>query len=100
MKIIEAYHCDYCKKYSKSKGAMTRHEKNCYHNPITKACASCGNYKQDKVRCEVADELGIDSYHYRPSCTKGKSLFNLDSNNPQGYKVTLKNNCELWEEEQ
>lgn len=79
---------------------MTKHEKNCYHNPITKACASCANFKQEKFKCEVTDVFEIDSFHYRPSCVKGESLFTIDTDNPQGYKVTLKNNCELWEEEE
>lgn len=96
MRIIEAYHCDYCKKYSKSKGAMTRHEKNCYHNPITKACASCDNYKQEKFRCEVVDELGVDSYYYRPVCDSGISLSHNNPNYSCGYRVELRNNCDSW----
>lgn len=97
MREIKAYACDFCKKFTKTKQSMKKHEALCFHNPIAKACASCEHYIQEEHKVEIN---GIPAYQSRPSCTKGKSLFNLDSNNPQGYKVTLKNNCELWKERQ
>ena len=97
MREIKAYACDFCKKFTKTKQAMKNHEALCYHNPTAKACASCEHYMQEEYEVEIN---GATAYQARPACRRGKSLYKLDSNNPQGYKVTLRNNCELWEERQ
>lgn len=96
MRTIEAYHCDYCKKYSKSKRAITRHEKECYHNPITKACATCVNFGQtDHKRF---DELFGEVTSIRPVCDKGINISPDNSNYEMGYQVKLRNHCPKWEQ--
>ena len=35
-KKITAWQCEYCKRYRKTKGSITRHEKICFHNPDRK----------------------------------------------------------------
>lgn len=95
MREIKAYACDFCKKFTKTKQSMKMHEALCYHNPVTKACASCVHYMQESHNIK-----GTMLYQSRPFCGKGESLFEIKTNNPQGYKVTLKNNCEIWEESQ
>lgn len=41
MEEITAYKCDHCGKVYQNKGSCAKHEKRCFFNPITKACASC-----------------------------------------------------------
>lgn len=88
MKIIEAYHCDYCKKYSKSKSVMTRHEKTCFHNPVMRACATCENLEQ----VEFTREMPFVSS--RPMCRAGVEISQLNSNSVFGYEVKLQSECE------
>lgn len=100
MKVIEAYHCDYCKKYSKSKGVITRHEKECYHNPITQACATCENmYQEPYTRPHILPNgTEIACGLSRPICTKG--IIISDLNRPEsisGHRISLKNNCAFWD---
>jgi hypothetical protein len=39
---IKAYKCEFCnKKIYQAKSSAVRHEKQCYANPIMKACRSC-----------------------------------------------------------
>ena len=92
MKEIVAYHCDFCKKYSKSKSVLKRHENNCYHNPITKACASCGNfYQEDKTKpCK----FGI-AHFMVPACKLGINIATLED---ERVKLNLKHNCDNWKE--
>lgn len=85
---IKAYNCDYCKKYSKSKGAMTKHERVCYHNPATRSCATCKNMYQEGHMVDEILQISRDL----PCCTKGIELTDY-------FHVTLKNHCPLWEQE-
>lgn len=41
MKAITVFECDYCKKLYRSKSGILKHEKRCFHNPVTKSCISC-----------------------------------------------------------
>lgn len=101
MKVIEAYHCDYCKKYSKSKGVMTRHEKECYHNPVTRACATCKHmyqapYKKPHI---LPDGTEIACGMARPMCAVGVGIsFITAPDDIRGHRIDLKNNCPLWEQ--
>ena len=97
MREIKAYACDFCKRFTRTKQAMKNHEPVCFRNPTAKACATCEHYMQEEYEVEING--GIE-HECRPACRRDKSLFRIDSNHPQGYKVKLKNNCELWEEEQ
>ena len=42
---VVAWSCQYgCKRrVTTSKEAMYKHEETCFHNPVNKACATCGN---------------------------------------------------------
>lgn len=88
MKEITAYACDFCKKYSKSKSTIKSHERICFHNPLTKSCATCIYYAQEE---HETNETGV--YQSRPICIKGERLF-IETDK---LKVTLKNNCKLWQ---
>ena len=98
MREIKAYHCDYCKKYSKSKGAMTRHEKECYHNPVTKACATCKFLEQ--VEETTTDEVFGTTKIVRPICQKGIRVSVVNNEYARGYDVRLNHHCELWQEKE
>jgi len=41
MKQIKAFKCEYCKKVLLSRNGMSRHEKQCYYNPISHSCITC-----------------------------------------------------------
>lgn len=43
MKQISVFECDFCRKLYRSRSAITRHEKRCFKNPITKSCITCAH---------------------------------------------------------
>lgn len=96
MHKIEVYHCDYCKKYGKSKSNIKSHEKVCYHNPATKACAICANliqkeYKVDKKSLNI--DIPGDVYGCIPACVCGKNISQIKD----GKRVlNLQHNCSCW----
>lgn len=100
---IEAYHCDYCKKYSKSKGVITSHEKKCFYRPETKSCATCRNYhiKEHRYSQPNVDGVIVGYITEIPVCVKGIKFF--DSEPEQGkpffQKSTLKTGCGQWEQQ-
>lgn len=100
MKEINAYQCDYCKKYSKSKSVIKKHESKCFYNPITRACATCGNYYQDHFKIQKTNapfDYGGDVYGLRPICKAGKRISDLKDGN---VTVDLCNSCECWIEKE
>lgn len=80
MKKINAYQCDFCRKYLKTKGAMKNHESYCFANPEKKACRSCiykewGNFLEPEEslhRCEKGIDL---SNGLKMNCGLHKSKF-------------------------
>lgn len=98
MHEIKAYQCDYCKKYGKSKSNIKRHEGECFHNPITKACATCANLTQEVYKVNKRNVFGDfqgDVYDSIPKCTSGKNISRITDN---GKEVTLQHHCEYWAE--
>lgn len=96
MKTIEAYQCDYCKKYSKSKSVMKKHESKCFHNPKKKTCATCGNHYQElyKVENQISPfnhDGGV--FSYKSICKAGINIYELKDG-----KITIRlcDNCEYW----
>lgn len=87
MKEIKAYQCGYCSKYLKTKGSIANHEKRCFHNPVTKSCVTCANFKKELYRVR-------DTQHYLdlPICIIGIKLFDKEG------RWKLKNNCLKWVE--
>lgn len=56
-KEIKAWLCDFCtKKYYRVKGSSVRHERHCFFNPVTKACASCKNFVRGQGHGEEFEE--------------------------------------------
>lgn len=98
MQKIEAYQCDYCKKYGKSPSNIKRHEKECYYNPATRSCATCANlmqehYKVDKRNLSI--DVPGDVYDCMPKCMLGKNISSIQD----GKKVlNLQHKCECWSE--
>lgn len=95
---IKAYQCKFCKKYSRSKSVMKKHESKCYHNPVTKACATCANcvqehYKVDKSAFLV--DIDTDVYSDRPMCKRGLTISHLKDG---FHKADLRSNCNFWVE--
>jgi hypothetical protein len=39
--IVQAFQCEFCEKVYKNKDSCRKHEKQCFANPIMKACRSC-----------------------------------------------------------
>nr|DAK10581.1 MAG TPA: Transcriptional repressor CTCF/DNA Complex factor zinc finger protein-DNA [Caudoviricetes sp.] len=94
MHEIKAYQCAYCRKYSKSKSVMKKHESKCFHNPITKACATCGNRFQEHYKVEKLFVPFVgDVYAYRPVCKAGKIITELRDGE---LSVNQRDNCEYW----
>lgn len=94
MKEIKAYHCDFCKKYSKSLSYIKQHEKICCYNPITKSCATCIHYKQ-KIYTTTSF-LGNRCIDSIPTCDEDVEISNLTE---KGKNIQLKKQCPLWEDE-
>ena len=42
-----AWKCDHCGFVSRYRGNTNRHERQCYHNPDIRACATCGNCSEE-----------------------------------------------------
>ena len=98
MHEIKAYQCAYCKKYGKSKSTMKKHESNCFHNPITKACATCGNRFQEHYKVEnFFVPFDGDVYANRPVCKAGKIISEVRDGE---LSVNLRDNCECWIEKE
>jgi hypothetical protein len=102
------YTCDFCKKYSISKGAITRHQKKCSNNPINIViCIGGGSHCTNLEEIEVEGSMGymIRAFHckklditiYHPKA-KIKGL--LDK-----YKETFENqipmpkDCDFFKDE-
>lgn len=90
MKEITAYQCDHCPKYYKHKHNAKRHEKECFHNPETRSCASCEHF----INWEDAFNDGLgntvqDGGYY---CDHFKKEFERQDNG----KLDLKTNCDQW----
>lgn len=85
MKEIKAYNCDFCKKYSKSKGFMARHEKECFYNPIAKACATCSKLYQQRIVTDEERRISMEL----PACEAGIPL-------THETKAVLRDNCSEW----
>lgn len=49
---VTRYQCEHChKRHYKSRAAAKVHEKNCFHNPAVRSCATCENAHGD--RCSM-----------------------------------------------
>ena len=94
MEEIKAYKCDYCSKYSISKKYIKTHEKECYHNPVTKACATCKNCESvgRERKSSTGEYLVTEMYSI---CTKGITISILRED---GFKRCLQHHCKAWEE--
>lgn len=98
MTEIVAYQCDYCKKYSKSKSVIKKHEPECFHNPIVRACVTCGNYFQKHYMVEMRPAFSYtDVYSCRPICKAGKIISDLKNGK---LTTSLCSNCECWIEKE
>lgn len=102
MHEIKAYQCAYCKKYSKSKSVIKKHETECFHNPVTKSCATCANcsrehYKVDKKALDFDSDIVGDVYSHKPVCSGGKTISHLKGGI---YKADLRSKCECWIEKE
>lgn len=94
MKEIKAWHCDFCKKYSKSEQFMKQHEKTCCFNPITKSCATCIHFKQKQYKTKT--DFGQECIGEIPVCDEDVAIAELTD---KGKKLSLKTKCPLWEDE-
>ena len=93
MEEIKAYKCDFCRKYSRSKSYIKKHEKECYHNPTTRSCATCWNLcsKTRERNSENGEYIVNEAYSV---CSKGIEVCILDD---ARVKQTLRHHCDLWE---
>lgn len=59
-KEVKAYSCEFgCRrKVLTSKADMARHEENCFHNPVRRACASCKHLLKEH------DDNGMDEPYF------------------------------------
>jgi hypothetical protein len=67
MKTIEAYECDHCKRVLKTKHGMKQHEGQCYANPESCSCMTCGHFCYDvnfSPRCNDIESPFHDEYLY------------------------------------
>lgn len=94
---IEVYQCGFCSKYGKSQSNIRKHEKECYYNPVTKACATCVNLTQRDYKVDkrlVSDYTG-DVYDCIPECKAGKTISSITD---KGKIIDLQHNCDCWVE--
>lgn len=92
MKTINSYECDFCNKYSKSKAYMKRHEKICFHNPVTKSCVSCKNLTGSTLN------LSTTEFTLRPVCVAGINISEINPTALSGYTHDLRTGCSSWEQ--
>ena len=83
---VKAYHCSYCRKYGLTKAWIKKHEETCYHNPVTRSCATCANFKKTNGK------EGIFSIEI-PVCLEGIQIYY-----EEGKKWELQTNCPNWVE--
>ena len=77
MRAINAYQCDFCSYYKKTKKSVEVHEANCFMNPINRACASCKHNTFDQSR------------YPNPNYCERKEIALTNK--------SLTKNCPLWE---
>ena len=83
---ITAYLCDFCpmgkrKRFATRSGA-TRHERQCFYNPLRRACASCSHFFFEKYDHETGE---------------GGPFCDLDALNRDPEALTvLRSECQLW----
>lgn len=108
MKEFKAYQCDFCNKYGKQKSRIKKHEESCYHNPMTRSCATCIHLKQQEFS-PVPNGTLLDNQDpesmafgessgwvdYIPVCKEGVDISQMDDG---GKEVYLKTQCPLWED--
>lgn len=90
-KVI-AFVCDFCpikrKRYA-SKGPATRHEGSCFHNPIRRACATCGNF----IKPTFNDHGTMGIERFQPDCEEGLlPVPATDEHDEQAFRA----DCILW----
>jgi hypothetical protein len=96
MKEVIMYQCGFCKKKYSYKGSAIRHEKECFHNPIHKACASCGNFYQEEKTIERDNEYPLSIKV--PACSAGKEIGKVvydDLGLPHSI-ASMKHGCKGW----
>jgi hypothetical protein len=83
---VKAYRCSYCRKYGLSKQWIKKHEETCFHNPVTRSCSTCANFKK------TTDKEGIFSIDI-PVCLDGIQIYSKETK-----KWKLQSNCSNWVE--
>ena len=92
MHKVEAYQCDYCTKYGKSRSNIGQHEKSCFHNPENKACATCSNFIQSPYK--TITDNGNECTAYLPTCFIKIPIAVLDG---EKKVLNLKDHCKHWQ---
>lgn len=96
MKEVTMYQCGFCKKKYAYKGSVMRHEKKCYHNPIHKACASCGHFYQEVREFERENNCPISTKV--PACSMGEIIGTVTHDEvglPHSIS-SMKSECNMW----
>lgn len=92
---VKAYHCSYCKKYGLSKSNISKHEKSCFRNPVTRSCATCANYAQKDDNDLLHSQFPFDC---TPICLENISLVTEPSFMQELPLIKLQTNCGKWVE--
>lgn len=92
MREIVAYHCDYCRKYSRSEQYMKKHEIECYYNSNTRSCGTCGNLYNKGYPIKI--RKGIQATVNLPECSVGYEISNI-SKHPKSM-LCLRTSCDSW----
>lgn len=95
---INAYKCDFCKKYSSAKSVITKHEKKCFGNPINRACKTCLHYSHRFINVHTNETAPFsDAFTEQvPFCNAGIKYEVVREKSVFAPVFRLKNNCELW----
>lgn len=96
MKKVDAYKCDYCTKWLKSRSGMARHERKCLWNPEHKACASCGNNHEYENEQESSEYDEVRQEQYVAVCSHKSRWCDHYEFDLFAEKGNLKKNCPFW----
>lgn len=86
---VRAFVCDFCPRKHRfgAKGAATRHELRCYHNPAKQACATCRHLTVPRYEPETG-------YGGTPECAKDLLPVINGPGEPEGK---FRSECSEWE---
>ena len=95
---VNGFICEYCTAAGKKRRVLSsasgcaRHEKNCYHNPIRRACATCQLCVQDLDEDDPKEVWGNGL-----KCNEGHDREDIGMCNGMVFPAAPQHDCEHWQ---